>query len=81
MVVTPQQLIDWRKRLGLTAKAAAEQLGLSINGYAAYERGYVGRGSAMKKRIPRPIPKHVELACERLEQLKETGEIDANVSC
>ena len=43
--MTPAALQDWRKRLGLTAKAAAEALGLSINGYAAYERGWVFGGT------------------------------------
>ena len=69
--MTPAALQDWRKRLGLTAKAAAEQLGLSQNGYAAYDAwmgGHgepIGRGTAATAlyRNPRPIPKHVELAC------------------
>ena len=77
MAMTPAALQDWRKRLGLTAKAAAEALGLSINGYAAYERGWaaVDREYTFEKELvswresPRPIPRHVELACERLELL------------
>jgi hypothetical protein len=75
--MTPADLIAWRFRMGWTAKAAAEQLGLSVNGYAAYERGFV---TGSKSEVgpngwptfplkPRPIPKHVALACERLEEV------------
>lgn len=60
--MTAADLTTWRKRLGLTKGEAAKALGLSPNGYGAYERGYYGS-------CPRPIPRHVELACERLEQL------------
>jgi DNA-binding XRE family transcriptional regulator len=73
--MTTADLQAWRSRLGLTAKAAAEALGLSINGYAAYERGYIEmttdylRGKPVVGRSPRPVPKHVALACERLEDL------------
>jgi len=56
------ELIAWRERMGITKGEAAKALGLSPNGYGAYERGYYGS-------CPRPIPRHVELACERLEQL------------
>jgi transcriptional regulator with XRE-family HTH domain len=60
--MTPAELIAWRKRLGLTAKSAAAELGLSINGYAAYERGTAPDGRR------RPIPRHVELATRWLER-------------
>jgi DNA-binding XRE family transcriptional regulator len=69
--MTPAELTSWRERMGWTAKEAAAQLGLSQNGYAAYERGWT-RFPAIDpdgKHLPRPIPKHVALACERLEQL------------
>lgn len=65
--MTPAALIQWRARMGLTAKAAAQALGLSQNGYAAYERGWVVQGNMLQVR--RPVPRHVALACERLEQL------------
>ena len=73
--MTPTELTAWRKRLGLTKGEAAKALGLSPNGYGAYERGWIDvskrqiQGWTMKKRENRPIPIHVELACERLEQL------------
>jgi hypothetical protein len=70
--MTPAELTSWRQRMGLTKGQAAESLGLSPNGYAAYERGWVhglpperGRHNT---RCPRPIPKHVELACCELER-------------
>ena len=76
--MTPADLDRWRSRMGWTAKEAAAQLGLSQNGYAAYERGWVWRANKEDgrehdfTRKPRPIPKHVELACERLEQMANT---------
>ena len=77
--MTPQQLIDWRKRLGLTAKAAAEALGLSINGYAAYERGYQPFGHS--GHVPRPIPRHVALACMALEALDKPPPEERLIDC
>ena len=87
----PAELTAWRKRLGLTKGDAAKALGLSPNGYGAYERGYLinrrmakrgERGTTsdgavakphergwIEEEQSRPIPLHVELACERLEQL------------
>ena len=67
--MTPAQLTAWRTRMGLTKSRAAEALGLSPNGYGAYERGYVQNDPSPLGRMDRPIPRHVELACERLEQL------------
>ena len=60
--MSSEELIAWRERMGITKGEAAKALGLSPNGYGAYERGYYGG-------CRRPIPRHVELACERLEQL------------
>lgn len=73
--MTPTELKAWRSRLGWDPKQAARKLSLSQNGYAAYERGYIDqmrdiKGWGVGKRIPRPIPTHVALACERLEQMK-----------
>ena len=65
--MSPDELISWRQRMKYSPKAAAEQLGLSQNGYAAYERGWVEVIVLKRMRIPRPIPKHVELACAYLE--------------
>ena len=68
--MTPSALIAWRSRMGWSVNEAARQLGLSRNGYAAYERGYViGAVHGFSDRKPRPIPRHVELACERLLQI------------
>lgn len=49
--MTPTTLIAWRERLGLTRIEAARRLGLSRNGYSAYETG--------KNRIPQ----YIALAC------------------
>ena len=49
--MTPASFLAWRKRLGLTAKAAAGALGCSRNTVAAYERGDVR------------IPRYIALAC------------------
>ena len=66
--MTAAELRAWRERQGFTAKAAAEALGLSQNGYAAYERGYVTYSTrdeplASTPYQMRPVPKHVALAC------------------
>ena len=49
--MTPASLKAWRERLSWNKTKAAEALGLSPNGYYAYEAGV------------RPIPRHVALAC------------------
>ena len=49
--MSPVSLKAWRERLSWTKTKAAESLGLSPNGYYAYETGQ------------RPIPRHVALAC------------------
>ncbi len=54
--MTPASLKAWRERLSWTKTRAAAELGLSPNGYAAYEAGrWNGK--------PRPIPRHIALAC------------------
>ena len=70
--MTPAELTAWRSRMGWTAKKASQELGLSEKGYAAYERGWACTGQYRDgsfRYAERPIPKHVELACERLEQI------------
>jgi len=57
--MSPASLKSWRERLGLTKAEAARRLGLSPNAYAAYERGHYNGA-------PRPIPRHVALACAAL---------------
>ena len=57
--MTKESLISWRKRLGWNKATAAFALGLSQNGYAAYEAGHY-------REAPRPIPTHIALACSAL---------------
>lgn len=64
--MTPASLREWRERLGLTKTEAAARLGLSLNGYAAYERGHIARKQGQLQMVARPIPKHVALACKAL---------------
>lgn len=71
--MTPAALQAWRARMGWTAKRAAQELGLSQNGYAAYERGWVWEGGKYGGQAPRPIPRHVELACCELERRETDG--------
>jgi transcriptional regulator with XRE-family HTH domain len=54
--MTPESLKAWRSRRVWSQANAARQLGLSANGYSAYETG------------KRPIPRHVEFACMAIEQ-------------
>ena len=71
--MTPTQLTAWRTRMGLTKGQAAKALGLSLNSWTNYARGWAFvpmKGHPLiKEKVARPIPRHVELACERLEQL------------
>jgi predicted transcriptional regulator len=53
--VTGEQLAAWRAHFKWSKYRAAKELGLSYNGYQAYESG------------KRPIPLHVALACRALE--------------
>ena len=57
--MTSASLKSWRERLHWTKDRAAKELGLSPNGYAALEAGhFIGR--------PRPIRRHIALACAAL---------------
>jgi DNA-binding XRE family transcriptional regulator len=49
--VTADSLFSWRTRLGLNKSEAAQALGLSRNGYMAYENNQTR------------IPLHIALAC------------------
>ncbi len=55
MTASGFSLRAWRERLGVTRAAAASLLGLSVRCLAHYEAG------------DRPVPRVVELACERVE--------------
>ena len=58
--MTPASLKAWRERMGWTKARAAQELELSPNGYAALEAGH-------HNGKPRPIRRHIELACLALE--------------
>lgn len=55
-------IASWRARIGLSQRAAAEALGMSLSGYQEQERGagFDGR--------PREAPRVLLLACAALEQ-------------
>jgi transcriptional regulator with XRE-family HTH domain len=62
--MTPIELIEIRKRLGLSREALARKLEMSSSRLNDYELGFTrGRGT------PAPIPRVVELAMERLSQI------------
>ena len=69
--MTPSDLTAWRTRMGLTKGQAAEALGLSLNSWTNYARGWalvLMRGRPLiKEKVARPIPRHIELACQMLE--------------
>ena len=71
--MTPADLAAWRTRMGWLKGEAAKALGLSLNGYGAYERGFALPTPNSYYMRPRPIPKHVELACERLEEMTKSA--------
>jgi transcriptional regulator with XRE-family HTH domain len=62
--MTPQQLIDFRARMGWKQSELARRLELSPSRISDYE---LGRTRSKPPR-PAPIPKVVELACRWLEQ-------------
>ena len=65
--MTPDMLSDWRMRLGLNKSQAAEAIGLSRNGYSAYETGL------------RPIPRYIELACSAIDKRNEPDDASARL--
>lgn len=62
--MTPKTLQAWRMRMDWSRARASRHLGLSPNGYAAYEHGKPVSGG----RKARPIPKYIALACAAIEQ-------------
>jgi transcriptional regulator with XRE-family HTH domain len=62
--MTPQQLTEFRTRMGWSLAELGRRLGLSPSRLADYEAGFT-RG---QERGPAPIPKVVELACAWLEE-------------
>ncbi len=60
--MTPDEIREWRKRLGLTRRAAAEALGVSLSMVSLYEGKWTpGPGRAGE------IPKTVRLAMASIE--------------
>ena len=59
MFMTPEEFAAWRNHLGWTKKRAAEEIGISPESIANYERGARPEGKVV-------IPKPVELACAAL---------------
>jgi hypothetical protein len=57
-----QDLADWRRRLGLTQKQAAEVLGITLRGYQKREAGAT------------PIDREAELACRDLAENPDVAE-------
>jgi transcriptional regulator with XRE-family HTH domain len=65
--MTGPEFRTWRARLGYTQAAAAEALGISVSQIADYESG-TKRGTDRAA----PIPRVIALACQALEDLKES---------
>jgi transcriptional regulator with XRE-family HTH domain len=62
--MTPQELTEFRTRMGWSQAELGRRLQLSPSRLADYETGFT-RG---QERRPAPIPKVVELACAWLEE-------------
>jgi transcriptional regulator with XRE-family HTH domain len=60
--MTPLTFAAWRRHMGLSQKAAAEALGVSLRMVCYYEAGNRTDGA------PRPVavPRSIELACAAL---------------
>lgn len=55
------ELAEWREREGYTQSHAAQLLGIALNTYQNYERGFRYMGGGSNRDVP--IPKTVELSC------------------
>ena len=62
-IMTPQQFLAFRRRLGWSLKTLGGNLGMHPSRLADFESGH-SRGKLKK---PAPIPRVVELACRWLE--------------
>ena len=63
--MTPKQIKAWRKAMGMTQRAAAAALGISVRPYQEFERGT--RFKAVDGVAPpAPIDTRTELACKFL---------------
>ena len=62
--MTPQELTEFRARMGWSQAELGSRLELSPSRLADYEAGFT-RG---RERRPAPIPKAIELACAWLEE-------------
>jgi transcriptional regulator with XRE-family HTH domain len=62
--MTPQELTEFRTRMGWSQAELGRRLELSPSRLADYETGFTRR----RERRPAPIPKTVELACAWLEE-------------
>ena len=61
--MTSQELLQWRKRMGVSQRDAAKALGVAFTTYQEMERGRRFRDNR-----PAPINQRTELACFALEQ-------------
>lgn len=59
--MSPEQLKEWQEHMEYTTEEAAESLGLSVNGYLNYLRGFRYLAGAGTREVI--IPKTVALAC------------------
>lgn len=60
--MTSTAIAAWRSRVGLSQRAAAEALGMSLPTYQQYERG-----AAFADGTPRIAPRWLLLACAAIE--------------
>ena len=59
--MTPNDMSEWRSKMGWTQRQAAEALGIALNNYQALERGMSWRTNK-----PLAIDRRTELACAAL---------------
>jgi DNA-binding XRE family transcriptional regulator len=65
--MTPKSLRAWRESMDWSRAKAARHLGISANGYAAYEDGAPLVDRATGKKRPRPIPISIAYSCACLK--------------
>lgn len=62
--MTPDQLKEWQDHMGFKTKEASDELGIHINTYLNYRRGYRTMSPEENREVP--IPKSVSVHCGAL---------------
>lgn len=62
--MTPDQVQEWQELMQYTSQEAADALGLHLNTFLNYRRGYRSMAEGEDREVP--VPKSIALACGAL---------------